>query len=248
MAAMMLTGSVGITASAEEATASAEVTAAKETEADEGSSEKTTETTSKIDDVSSSEEKEAEDSETRDTAVPDYLNDDFYDTKGNASLIKSERIIYDTEEMQFIAVTTKDGNVFYVLINYSADNGEDQVFFLNKVDTLDLYSLLYMTDDEKENGIDPKRVQKAEEAAMNDEVMGTADETVSESSEAETVTEIRQPKASSNSTYLLLGVIALIGAGAVGFLIMKKKPKNTVPAQEFDEEDYEDIEFDDEEK
>ena len=105
-----------------------------------------------------------------------------------------------------------------------------------------------MTDDEKENGIDPKRVQKAEEAAMNDEVMGTADETVSESSEAETVTEIRQPKASSNSTYLLLGVIALIGAGAVGFLIMKKKPKNTVPAQEFDEEDYEDIEFDDEEK
>ena len=59
----------------------------------------------------------------------DYYLDDYYDTKGNATLIKSERIIYDTEQMQFIAVTTKSGDVFYVLINYSADNEEDSVYF-----------------------------------------------------------------------------------------------------------------------
>ncbi|MFR1486043.1 MAG: CD1107 family mobile element protein [[Eubacterium] siraeum] len=54
--------------------------------------------------------------------------------------------------MQFIAVTAKDGHVFYVLINYSAQNAEDQVFFLNKVDDYDLYALLYAgaeDDDEK---------------------------------------------------------------------------------------------------
>ena len=64
---------------------------------------------------------------------PDYENDPYYDTDGNATLIKSEQIIYNTEEMQFIAVTTKDGHVFYVLINYSAENAEDSVFFLNNV-------------------------------------------------------------------------------------------------------------------
>lgn len=45
---------------------------------------------------------------------------------GNATLIKHEKIIYDSEEMQFIAVTTKDGDVFYILINYSAEGDEDQ--------------------------------------------------------------------------------------------------------------------------
>ena len=44
-----------------------------------------------------------------DSTVHDYYADDYYDTDGNATLIKQEKIIYDSEEMQFIAVTTKDG-------------------------------------------------------------------------------------------------------------------------------------------
>lgn len=63
----------------------------------------------------------------------DYFSDDYYDTNGNVTLIQEENIIYNSEEMQFIAVTTKDGHVFYVLINYSAENGEDNVYFLNNV-------------------------------------------------------------------------------------------------------------------
>ena len=75
--------------------------------------------------------------------TPDYENDPYYDTDGNATLIKSEKIVYNSEEMQFIAVTTKDGHVFYVLINYSAENDEDQVFFLNNVrNTYGHYKLL----------------------------------------------------------------------------------------------------------
>ena len=75
--------------------------------------------------------------------TPDYENDPYYDTDGNATLIKSEKIVYNSEEMQFIAVTTKDGHVFYVLINYSAENDENQVFFLNNVrNTYGHYKLL----------------------------------------------------------------------------------------------------------
>ncbi len=88
--------------------------------------------------------------------IHDYYGDDYYDTSGNATVIKENRIIYDTEEMQFIAVTTKDGHVFYILIDYTAieaaENGEDgasaeeTVYFLNKVDDYDLYALLYSSD------------------------------------------------------------------------------------------------------
>ena len=78
-----------------------------------------------------------------DSTVHDYYADDYYDTDGNATLIKQEKIIYDSEEMQFIAVTTKDGNVFYILINYSAEGNEDNVFFLNNVrNTYGHYKLL----------------------------------------------------------------------------------------------------------
>lgn len=78
-----------------------------------------------------------------DNAGYDYYADENYDTDGNATLIKHEKIIYDSEEMQFIAVTTKDGNVFYILINYSAVGDEDNVFFLNNVrNTYGHYKLL----------------------------------------------------------------------------------------------------------
>lgn len=158
----------------------------------------------------------------------DYYLDDYYDTKGNATLIKSEKIIYDTEQMQFIAVTTKSGDVFYVLINYSADNEEDSVYFLNKVDTLDLYALLYMTDEEEESGIDTDRVRKAEQAA-NDwaNSQNGIDNTVEteENPDSESETPEVQPNSGMNNMMMLgIGAFALIAAGIIAFLMMKKKP------------------------
>ena len=134
MAAFMLaTASIGgITASAEVGTAETTETTTSEP-ADESSVDM-----EKFREVMS----ELAEADTTDV-VTDYDGDSYYDTDGNATLIKSEQIIYNTEEMQFIAVTTKDGHVFYVLINYTADNGEDNVYFLNKVDDYDLYALLY---------------------------------------------------------------------------------------------------------
>lgn len=158
---MLATASVGgITASAAEKATAAEDTA-ETTAVDEDSSADTTETTADTEENSDTEETSSVSEDNTDdmekfrevmgelaeagtTEVkPDYYGDSYYDTDGNATLIKSERIVYNSEEMQFIAVTTKDGHVFYVLINYSAENAEDQVFFLNNVrNTYGHYKLL----------------------------------------------------------------------------------------------------------
>lgn len=92
---------------------------------------------------SASENSTAETTVSDENATSDDFTSDFYDTSGNATLIQSEKILYDSEEMQFISVTTKDGHVFYVLINYSAESGEDNVYFLNNVrNTYGHYKLL----------------------------------------------------------------------------------------------------------
>ena len=173
----------------------------------------------------------------------DYYGDDYYDTSGNASLIKSEKIIYDTETMQFIAVTTKDGAVFYILINYSADEEEETVYFLNKVDTFDLYSLLYMTDDEEENGIDIERAKQAEEAALSHENPEQPEMTETSDSKPEPESgevPAQQTNSSNMMLYLLLGAVGLGGIGFAGFKFLKKPKQKPViegipePEEDFD--------------
>ena len=218
MAAFMLaTASVGgITASAEVGTAETTETTTSEP-ADESSVDM-----EKFREVMS----ELAEADTTDV-VTDYDGDPYYDTDGNATLIKSEQIIYNTEEMQFIAVTTKDGHVFYVLINYSAENAEDQVFFLNKVDDYDLYALLYAGDDE-DSKITPEQAHQAAEKA-NGRVTGSAtDGETAETAEdgedtSEPAAQAKPVPMSKNSMMLVFGAIALIGVGGAGFFLMKKK-------------------------
>ena len=174
---------------------------------------------------------------------PDYYGDPYYDTDGNATLIKSERIVYNSEEMQFIAVTTKDGHVFYVLINYTAANGEDNVYFLNKVDDYDLYALLYAGDDE-DNKFTPEQAHQAAEKA-NGRVTGSAtDGETAETAEdgeatSEPAVQAKPVPMSKNSMMLVFGALALIGVGGAGFFIMKKKNGGNKTAVKFEPE-YED--------
>lgn len=239
MAAFMLaTASVGVTASAAETTekaASAETSEIDETEDSDDSSETaaSTSSVSDDDDIEKFREVMNELAEAGTTNVnPDYYSDPYYDTDGNATLIKSESIIYNTEEMQFIAVTTKDGHVFYVLINYSAANGEDNVYFLNKVDDYDLYALLYAgaEDEDGKAKSTPEQALQAAEAAngrvKSDSGTDTADTGETAESGEDTSEEVEQPKQNNmnmNSIYLVLGAVALIGVGGAGFFLMKKK-------------------------
>lgn len=251
MAAFMLaTASVGgITASAAEKATAAE-DSAETTAVDEDSSADTTETTSDTAESSDTEETSSVSEDNTDdmekfrevmgelaeagtTEVePDYYGDSYYDTDGNATLIKSERIMYNSEEMQFIAVTTKDGHVFYVLINYSAENAEDQVFFLNKIDDYDLYALLYAgaEDDDEKKKITPEQAAQAAEKANGRVQSGDGGDTADTAETAEdgedatdSAAQAKPVPMSKNSMMLVLGAIALIGVGGAGFFLMKKK-------------------------
>ena len=187
---------------------------------------------------------------------PDYDGDPYYDTDGNAALIKSEQIIYNTEEMQFIAVTTKDGHVFYVLINYTAESGEDNVYFLNKVDDYDLYALLYAGEEDKDGNpkYTPEEAMQAAEKAncrvnSSDNSSDTAEtsETTADGESAEDGENAPVKKAPANmSSIYLVGIIALIGFGAGGFFLFKKKKgDNGVRKPEFDPDDYKSDDDDD---
>lgn len=186
----------------------------------------------------------------------DYYSDPYYDTEGNASLIKANDIIYENDEMQFIAVTTKDGHVFYILINYSAESDEDNVYFLNKVDAFDLYSLLYITDEESEEGVDPiEVVQQAQYEADRINGNNTVTKVTESAEEAATTTETVISEESNTTakgssgmmqSVVLIGAVAALGVG--GFLAFKflKKPKKSPADDMYDDSDDIEISEDDE--
>lgn len=186
---------------------------------------------------------------TTDVSEIDYYGDDYYDTDGNATLIKQEKIIYDSEEMQFIAVTTKDGSVFYVLINYSAEGNEDNVYFLNKVDDYDLYALLYQDDEDSQN-TNPDSA--AAEAANNaNKANGNKGKNNNNANEATTTTDSAAQqtpsKNQSNGSKTLMitgvGIAVLAAAGFIFYKMKNGKSKKKSNSDDFDgfEDDFDDI-------
>ena len=270
-AAIFAVSAIGVTASAEETTSVSvteteisgvsEITETSETfeisETIELTEKSGTQDNISLDEIMSALASMA-DSESENDSSIDYFGDDYYDTDGNATLITSEKIIYDTEEMQFIAVTTKDGHIFYVLINYSAENGEDNVYFLNKVDDYDLYALLYAGNEDEDGKptITPEEaLQAAQEANGRVTSVSESEEPVLNTENAETEISAEETetsvKANTNMTmiYLAIGLVALGLVGFIGFRLMKKPKNNKV--SESDDDDinwYDDNEINEDEE
>lgn len=176
-------------------------------------------------------QKKAENNKTPD----DYYDDPYYDTDGNASLIDSKayKVIYSSTELLFTAVTTKDGHVFYIIINYADEDGEDNVYFLNKVDDFDLYSLI----NNGGSNSDSSSSSSEKKDSTVEEYISQKTTTTSNDESPETTSSSATSSGKGSSKLRLFLLLALVVAiGAAGFIIPKFMNKKKSPKIEYDDE------------
>lgn len=119
------------------------------------------------------------------------------DTSPNGYLV--EKAEKDSDKRDFITVTTRDGHVFYIVIDYESD--DKHVYFLNSVDTEDLKRIL-------------------ETGTSNNTEKPTESETQTVSDETGSAPKSEQSKPKNDYTLLLIiGVVAVV---AFVFVIKKK--------------------------
>lgn len=129
--------------------------------------------------------------------------------KGNGDLLDN---VSDNQNLQFITVTARDGNVFYLIIDRGAEN--ENVYFLNTVDESDLISL-----------IGEKAVKGKIETPSQGEISNTPDKENLSNSEGKEQTAERLEKETNSLfwVFLLLIFAAVSGAGYYFKVILPKK-------------------------
>ena len=146
--------------------------------------------------------------------------------EGNMNLVDD---MVTASGKQFITVTTRDGNYFYIIIDRD-DNGNQTVHFLNQVDEADLLNLL---DEDELN--DYSESQKPTEPAPTEPVQ-------TQPTEPPVVTE---EKGNGNFAALLPVVLLAVG-GIGGFLMLsssKKKSQQVKPDPDADYQEDDDFEL-----
>ncbi len=158
-------------------------------------------------------------------------------------------LLYDKDtHKQFITVEGRDGNTFYIVIDYDAPVNEKeeqyQTYFLNKVDEADLAALV-----EQGEPVACSCTGKCYAGAVNTSCPLCAvnmAECVGREPEPSAPVESEQPdtdpepekKTDSNGILLVVLVLALAGGGAFYVLKFKKKKPDTKGSADLDDYDY----------
>lgn len=156
--------------------------------------------------------------------------------EGNATII--EDVSADVVDRQFIAIQSKNGNTFYIVIDKDS-KGKENVYFMNLVDE---YDMMAFAEDFPEGVTietpDNEQIEPVTDAEGN--VIENPDDT--SEGEKDDKTEKTENEGGGNNTLLILvGVLALAGGGAFYyFKVYKAKPK--APKQSLYDEDEEEYE------
>ena len=140
---------------------------------------------------------------------------------GNAQLMDD---VTDNENLQFITVTARDGNEFYIIIDKGAQS--ENVYFLNTVDESDLAALVedYTPEQTTQQQPEPSSTPDTEQAEPEQE-------------------REKQPEPdtkNSNSSFLFMIILILAGgAGLAVYYFKVFRPKKKLEQAD----DIEDFEF-----
>ena len=184
------------------------------------------------------------------TPAPEKPKDEPIDDEGNAH---THDLLYDkATNKQFITVQTKNGNTFFIVIDYDAPINEDEeqykTYFLNMVDESDLLALL---DDDTAAALTTCNCkEKCAAGQVNtgcpvckttmSECTGVVPEPPAEEPDTEPI-EPEEPEKKSN-VGMIIGVIAVVcigGAAYYYFKFVRGKKQKDEDLDFFDDEGYE---------
>ena len=165
---------------------------------------------------------------------------------GNLSLIDDIGSSSTRSGKQFITVETRNGNVFYLIIDRD-DEGEETVHFLNQVDEADLLTL--MGDDAPAAEVPAvcNCKEKCAAGAVNTNCpvcKNNLSECIGKEVVAEPEPEAEQPeKKSSGGLLVIVLLLALAGGGAFAYVKFIKPKQGMKVSTDPDDYDFEDEEM-----
>ena len=154
----------------------------------------------------------------------------FRQPKGNAQLVDD---VSDNENLQFITVTARNGNVFYYVIDKGAQS--ENVYFLNTVDESDHEALVEKSDKKSTATAKPEQTENTAETDLTETDKKNAD------SKTEKTEQPEQNRQKNNSgLFIILALAAAAGIGGYYYKVI-------LPIKKFEQaDDLDDFDFEDE--